>query len=321
MIMGSPHYMSPEQMQSSRGVDERSDIWSLGAILHELLAGAPPFKGESVTALCATIMKDPPPPLTRLRSDVPQPVEAVVLRCLEKDPGRRFANVADLAAALAEYGTSGARASAVRIHRVLEGAIDTLGMPWAVPPEPTPTARDILDTAPPRRRAGRVLGYVAAATVLFAVGSGVGWMVVKHDQAVRAAETAADRVLTTAAEPPPIPPPPILAADAGGPTLTSATVSAAPPAIPAPSAASIPAQPPASSSASSSASTNAPPPPAPAHHARRPRASHAAPAPTPEATIDPYYANPYQAPAVVAPAPTPTPAPAPAGDEVFDDRK
>jgi len=178
LVMGSPHYMSPEQMQSARAVDERSDIWALGAILHELIAGLPPFKGDTITALCATILKDPPPPLTTLRSDVPHGLEAVVLRCLEKDPARRYRNVAELAAPLAEFGSSIARASALRIARVLDGAVDTLGTPWAVPPESmSPSARTLVTSGYPSR-SRRVLGYVVGALVLFAAGSGIGWMIV-----------------------------------------------------------------------------------------------------------------------------------------------
>ena len=62
-VMGSPRYMSPEQMRSSRAVDARTDVWAIGIILYELLSGEPPFSGESMTELCAQILQDTPAPL------------------------------------------------------------------------------------------------------------------------------------------------------------------------------------------------------------------------------------------------------------------
>ena len=99
--MGSPRYMSPEQVRSARQVDPRSDIWSLGVILHELVAGAPPFTGESAASLLAALVMDQPKRLRDARPDAPEELERVVLRCLEKEPDRRYANVAELARALA----------------------------------------------------------------------------------------------------------------------------------------------------------------------------------------------------------------------------
>ncbi len=190
MVMGSPHYMSPEQMASARDVDERTDIWAIGAILHELIAGAPPFKGDTMTALCATILKDPPPPLTTLRADVPHGLEAIVARCLKKEPAARYANVADLAAALAEFGSPAARASAERIRRVLDAVGDTqTASPWSVPPTATrPRIASLKDSLapPPGRRRGHVFGYVVGAVALVAVGSGIGFMIVRNDHAARA---------------------------------------------------------------------------------------------------------------------------------------
>jgi serine/threonine-protein kinase len=121
-VMGSPLYMSPEQMSSTRNVDMRTDIWALGVILYEILSGRVPFEAETMPQLCGMILQDPPRPLRELRPDVPEAVSAVILRCLEKQRDRRFANVGELAAALAPLGSPSARRSAERISRVLGAA-------------------------------------------------------------------------------------------------------------------------------------------------------------------------------------------------------
>ena len=118
MIMGSPLYMSPEQMRSTRDVDFLADIWALGVILYELIAGATPFRGDSIPELCAVIFRDPPRPLAEFRDDVPAPLENAILRCLERDPEKRFADVSALARAIVDYAPQ-ARVHSERASRVL----------------------------------------------------------------------------------------------------------------------------------------------------------------------------------------------------------
>jgi eukaryotic-like serine/threonine-protein kinase len=103
-IVGSPAYMSPEQAKSSPAVDARADIWAVGVILYELLTGTLPFGAPSVAEILVGILGKAPPPVTALRPDVPPGLAAVIARCLEKDPERRFAGAADLARALAPFG-------------------------------------------------------------------------------------------------------------------------------------------------------------------------------------------------------------------------
>lgn len=97
-IVGSPLYMSPEQVRNAKRVDLRSDLWSLGVILHELLSGRPPFDGDTLPGVCARIAADPPTPLER--TDVPDTLHEVLGRCLQKDPALRFGSALELSEAL-----------------------------------------------------------------------------------------------------------------------------------------------------------------------------------------------------------------------------
>ena len=116
-IIGSPGYMSPEQLKSSKEVDARSDIWSLGVVLYELVSGRPPWDGASITELALRVAMDPIPRLENLG-----PFEAVIARCLEKDPARRFQDLAELAAALAPFAEAGGPDLARAVTRVLRGS-------------------------------------------------------------------------------------------------------------------------------------------------------------------------------------------------------
>jgi eukaryotic-like serine/threonine-protein kinase len=118
-IMGSPQYMSPEQIRSSKNVDARADVWALGTILHELLTGSPAYVADTVPGLLAMIVADPPPPLTAARADAPVDLEAIILRCLEKDRERRYPSVAALARALERFATAETKPLVRRIARVL----------------------------------------------------------------------------------------------------------------------------------------------------------------------------------------------------------
>jgi eukaryotic-like serine/threonine-protein kinase len=125
-VFGSPYYMSPEQLQSSKTVDCRSDIWALGVVLHELCAGTPPFDAESVAHLAVSIATTAPPPLRSVRVDAPAELERIILRCLEKDPAQRYQTVAELARALAPLApTHAAQASVEQVVRMLEGKTTT----------------------------------------------------------------------------------------------------------------------------------------------------------------------------------------------------
>jgi serine/threonine-protein kinase len=117
-VIGSPQYMSPEQVRNPKGVDFRTDVWSLGIVLHELLAGATPFEGDTPFSLLAAIVSDPPRILRVKRPDASEQLEAVIAKCLAKNPAQRYASVAELADALAPHAPESALASIRRISRI-----------------------------------------------------------------------------------------------------------------------------------------------------------------------------------------------------------
>jgi serine/threonine-protein kinase len=106
-VLGTPLYMSPEQVRGGRELDEGSDIYSLGAVAYYLLTGRPPFDGGDGIAVMIAHAHDPVVPPSRVRADVPEDLERVVLRCLAKDPADRFPDAEGLEHALGECGCAG----------------------------------------------------------------------------------------------------------------------------------------------------------------------------------------------------------------------
>lgn len=103
-VLGTPTYMAPEQaFGGSKRVGPEADVYSLGAILYELLAGRPPFVGQSAMDIIVQVVGEEPIPLRRLRKDVPRDLEFVCLKCLEKDPQRRYHSAESLANELSRY--------------------------------------------------------------------------------------------------------------------------------------------------------------------------------------------------------------------------
>ena len=119
-VMGSPLYMSPEQMTSAKDVDARTDVWALGIILHELLAGHAPFQGDTLPEMCIRIATRPPETLRSARPEAPADLESIILKCLEKNRDDRYRHVGELAVALSEFGPPRSRLLVDRIVGVLQ---------------------------------------------------------------------------------------------------------------------------------------------------------------------------------------------------------
>jgi serine/threonine-protein kinase len=204
---GTPAYMAPEQLRAHEDTDRRADLWSLGAVLFELVCGAPPFGSGSLASIVVSVLEGSPPPLHELVPEAPRGLGEVVERCLRKDPAQRFQNAGDLAIALlpfaprrahvpAERAIAATRAAGLPIERRSASDADTLAPPPLSTPLPLVTiresggpgagrfssagvslpARDIAPeahqaTAPRHpRRAGAALAIVAALAAAIVVG-------------------------------------------------------------------------------------------------------------------------------------------------------
>ncbi|MCW5835193.1 MAG: serine/threonine protein kinase, partial [Labilithrix sp.] len=198
-VIGSPSYMSPEQLRSSRNVDARTDIWALGVILYELLTKRLPFYAETVTELVLVVVTDKEPPVRALRPDCPEGLEAIVARCLQKQPEHRFQSVVELVQALEPFAqgvqaTITERVRAVASNRGLPPAPSSSALPpAATAPIPSPSSRvnvhggtsvawgethSVVGPAPhlappaPPSRAGLVAGLVVGGLLLASTTAG-----------------------------------------------------------------------------------------------------------------------------------------------------
>ena len=164
-VMGSPAYMSPEQLRSARDVDARTDIWAMGVILYELVEGRQPFEAESITELTLKVVMDPTPAVT---VELAPGFEAIIACCLQKDPAHRYGTVAELAAALAPFGPPGSMESAQRVARIQAGLVSRVrsAIVPVVGAATTLSGGSGQTIAPaPARRRGLWIGGVAAVLI------------------------------------------------------------------------------------------------------------------------------------------------------------
>jgi serine/threonine-protein kinase len=256
MMLGSPRYISPEQAQSSRDVDHRTDLWSLGVVLYELLDGRCPFAGNTMGEVLGKILLYRPPPIHERRPDVPSELAAVIERCLQRDRAQRFDDVAALARALEPFATTRGRAHAVRVAAIL-GTDAKADSPHDAPtviapaiiPGPSASPGEATQTSfegPPARTGSgtKVAALAIVAGLLAAAGAYVGaTRIGATEPGAEPAATGADAAASN------VPPPPLTSPAASAPQRAAADASAAP-------SASI-------SSPSTSAASTAPHPAAP----------------------------------------------------------
>lgn len=300
-MMGSPHYMSPEQLSSSKHVDVRSDIWALGVVLYELVSAQRPYDAETMPEIVARILGNTPPSLATLRPEMPEALVAVVMKCLETSPDRRFSTVAEFAAALSNFSSDRAHADAAvhRMSRVLGDSLRPKGADPTVIATAAPTRSDGAPAAGPARTAvvldAPANGGATANTQMDAAvgagpdpvrGGGRGkWAMLAGGGAVAlimAAAFVATRGHSTAqADVPAVTPnlPPSGAASAPPTTMGAADPSTVQSVI-TPLASVIST---ASSAPSSAAPSSSSPPRAAAHHGKAPTPTAPSPVATPPA--------------------------------------
>lgn len=223
-IFGSPQYMSPEQMRSAKKADFRSDVWSIGICLYELLTGRVPFEAETIADTCAMVLKDAVPLPSTLQPDIPPHLEGVVMRCLERDPARRWQSIAELACALQSYAedpTSVRRIIRVQRARAGNAAVTVQDLPPAEASRRTLSAWDSGTPAatpmPGRTFAGqaqRVAGGIGAGVLLAAAIGAIAVFVHGYRPHVETASAVAPVTTFVPMDAPPaeVPPAPVVPA-------------------------------------------------------------------------------------------------------------
>ena len=166
MAVGTPAYMSPEQAAGERSLDARTDVYSLSAVLYEMLAGEPPYTGPTVQVSLAKRFSDPIPSVRRLRASVPESVDQAIQRALATVPADRFAAAAQFAQALTLNLTTPAATPSAILPSVLQTSTSTTASAPPIEPAPAPALK-------PRRRipvgpASLAVGFLLGLGVLFA---------------------------------------------------------------------------------------------------------------------------------------------------------
>ena len=191
MAIGTPHYMSPEQSLGSEHVDARSDVYSLGCVLYEVLIGQPPFTGPNSMAIMARHSMEVVPSLQVVRQSVPDEVEDAVMQALEKTPADRFQTMKEFAERLSEAEAEAAvartaqRRASTAARRASQAAARTTGA----------TARrrtvEVEVAEPPPRSRGKLWGLVAGGILLVAAIGGGVWKFTHRGAGTPGSTTAA----------------------------------------------------------------------------------------------------------------------------------
>ena len=155
-LVGSPTYMSPEQLKASRDVDARTDVWALGVTMYELLTGKVPYEADTMPMLCAKILTEAPLDIATVRADLPPGLRDVVMRCLHSDLTTRVQNVAELANALAPFGSEHSQQWVHRASMLLNATPSARGpRVGSMPQMPSSPALDAEPTFHERRQSAK----------------------------------------------------------------------------------------------------------------------------------------------------------------------
>jgi serine/threonine-protein kinase len=263
-VMGSPAYMSPEQVRSTTNVDQRSDVWALGVIMYELLSSRLPFEAPTMSGMFAAIVASPMTPLSSRRPDLHPELARAVERALVKEVEGRYQSVAELASALAPFGGEGARISSARITRQLgasgwEHAVSS-GRAVGAVSQSSATSTTGPHVASGQSRGSKGLALVLGGIVLAIAAAAAGAYVVQSRGATPAAALPEAVTPSEPAKTPPGAPSPEPASPA---TPVAAAVTPEPAVAPAASASSAPE----ASAASAATAPKAKAPPRPAKRA------------------------------------------------------
>ena len=232
-IMGSPGYMAPEQMKSTRDVDARADVWSLGAVLYEMVVGRPAFGGENMIEILNAIATCNPPPPSQIQPGVPADFDQVIARCLTQEPEHRFESIAHLAVALHPFASPAAAGLAERAVRIFQEPMPAYEEPAfaSMRSEPRPSSLTVITRARVSSSTKAVFGLLA---LTFAVAAVIAFFAVRGS-AVRdpdsfplaamapALPSANASAVASGAPAPTVPPPAPVTADAAAP-VPSASV-------------------------------------------------------------------------------------------------
>jgi serine/threonine-protein kinase len=177
-IMGSPGYMAPEQMKSTRDVDARADVWSLGAVLYEMVVGTPAFGGANMIEILNAIAACNPVPASHRQQGVPPAFDAVLGRCLTREPDHRFESVAELAVALQPFASPAAAGLAERAVRISQEPLPALDEPAFVALRSEPRPSSLTVVTPARRTLSRQRKVIVAAVAVGCLAGGAAGVLV-----------------------------------------------------------------------------------------------------------------------------------------------
>jgi serine/threonine protein kinase len=213
--VGSPTYMSPEHIRNSEKLDHRTDIWAMGVVLYELLTGKPPIEGEGVTETLAAILDTTAPSTRTIRPEIPKELDAAIFKCLSHELKKRWADVAQLAYAIAPFGTGAcatlpdAIAQTLKPHQARRSEHAIAIRSSKPDPSPTPEAAVVSEDAVPKPRTSCRWWPTLALVIIGGAAFGVlypralpGWisagLPIGSDSAASSATASHARIATSA---------------------------------------------------------------------------------------------------------------------------